>query len=83
MNTVPKIIKKHRLLNFGPKRYEVAGGWGTLHKEIRNPYASPNIVKVIKSGRFRWTGHIVRMGKMRNVYKILVGRREDLDFDGR
>jgi hypothetical protein len=39
-------------------------------------YASPNIIRVIKSRRMRWVGHVARMGEMRNVYKILVGKPE-------
>jgi hypothetical protein len=38
-----------------------------------NLYASPNIIRVIKRRRMRWTGHEPRMGQMRNEYKILVG----------
>jgi hypothetical protein len=60
---------------FGSKREEVAGGWRTLHnEELHNLYASPNIVRVIKSKRMRWTVHEERMGEM-NVY-ILVGKPE-------
>jgi hypothetical protein len=52
---------------FGPKREEVAGGWRTLHnEELRNLYASPNIIRIIKSRRVRWTGHAARMGEMGN-----------------
>jgi len=39
-------------------------------------YVSPDINRVIKSRRMRWAGHVVRKGKMRNVYKILVGKPE-------
>jgi len=43
---------------FGPKREEVAGGWRRLHnEELHNFYTSPNVVRVIKSGRMRWTRH--------------------------
>jgi hypothetical protein len=39
---------------FGPKREEVAGGWRRLHnEELHNLYASPNIIRVIKSRRMR------------------------------
>jgi hypothetical protein len=52
----------------GPKREQVAGGWRRLHKvELRNLYASPNIVRVIKSRRMRWERHAARMGEMRNA----------------
>jgi hypothetical protein len=40
---------------FGPKREEVAGGWGRLHnEELHNLYASPNIIPAIKSRKMRW-----------------------------
>jgi hypothetical protein len=54
---------------FGPKREKVAGGWRRLHnEELRNFYASPNIIIMIKSRRIRWSGHVARMGEMRNAY---------------
>jgi hypothetical protein len=60
---------------FGPKREEVAGGCRRLHnEELHNLYATPNIIRVIKSGRVRWVKHIARLGEKGNVYKILVGR---------
>jgi hypothetical protein len=62
---------------FGPKREEVAGGWRRLHnEELHNLYASPDIVRVIKSRRMGWAGHIGRMGEMKNACKILVGKWE-------
>jgi hypothetical protein len=39
-------------------------------------YASPNIIRVMKSRRLRWVGHATRMGEMRNAYKVLVGKPE-------
>jgi hypothetical protein len=57
---------------FGPKREEVAGSWRRLHnEEIHNLYASPNVVRVIKSRRITWTSHVVYMGEMKNAYIIL------------
>jgi hypothetical protein len=54
---------------FGPKRDEVVGGWKRLHNEkLHNLYASPNILRVVKSRRMRWVGHVARMEEMRNVY---------------
>jgi hypothetical protein len=48
-----------------------------LHSdELRNLYSSPNIVRVIKSRRMRWTEHVARMGERRGVYRVLVGRPE-------
>jgi hypothetical protein len=40
-------------------------------------YASPNIIRVIKSWRMRWAGHVTRMGEVRNAYRILVGKPEE------
>ena len=46
---------------FGPRRDEVTGDWRKLHKEETNVlYSSPNIVRVIKSRRMRWAGHVAR-----------------------
>jgi hypothetical protein len=59
---------------FGPKRKE-DGSWRKLHNdELRNMHSSPNIVRVIKSRRMRWAGHVARMREGRSVYKVLVGR---------
>jgi hypothetical protein len=53
---------------FGPKRDEVTGEWEKLHnEELNNLYSSYNIVRVIKSRRIRWAGHVARMGEGRGV----------------
>jgi hypothetical protein len=60
----------------GAKREEVAGDWRRLHsEELHNLYASPYIIRAIKSRRIRWVG-LVRMVEMRNAYSILVGKPE-------
>jgi hypothetical protein len=62
---------------FGPKRDRVTGGWRKLHnEELLNLYTSPSIRRIIKSRRMRWAGHVVRMGKKKNVYRLLVGKPE-------
>jgi hypothetical protein len=62
---------------FGPKRDEVTGDWRKLHnEELHNLYSSPNIIRMIKSRRMRWEGHVGRMGETRNAYRILVGKPE-------
>jgi len=62
---------------FGPKRDEVTGEWRKLHnEELNNLYSSPNILRVIKSRRIRWAGHVECMGEGRGVYRVLVGKPE-------
>jgi hypothetical protein len=54
---------------FGQKRGEVTGGWRKLHnEELYNFYSSPStfIIRMIKSRRMRWAGHVVRIGEKRN-----------------
>jgi hypothetical protein len=55
----------------------VTGGWRKLHnEELHNLYSSPSIIRIIKSRRMRWVGHVARMGEKRNVYRLLVGKPE-------
>jgi len=62
---------------FGPKRDEVRWEWRRLHnEELNDLYSLPVIVRVIKSRRMRWAGHVARMGEGRGVYRILVGKPE-------
>jgi hypothetical protein len=62
---------------FGPRRYEVTGDWRKLHNEdLHNLYSSPNIIRMIKSRRMRWEGHVARIGETRNAYRILLGKPE-------
>jgi transcription termination factor 2 len=60
---------------FGSKREE-DGSWRKLHNELHRLYSSPDILRVIKSRRMRWAGHVARMGEGRGVYRVLVGRPE-------
>jgi hypothetical protein len=61
---------------FGPKMEEDES-WRKLHNdELHNLYSSPNIVRVIKSRRMRWDGHVVRIGEVRGVYRVLIGKPE-------
>jgi len=43
------------------------------NEELNDLYSSPNIVRVIKSRRIRWAGHVARMGKEKGLYKVSVG----------
>jgi len=62
---------------FGPRSDEVTGEWRRLHnEELNGLYSSPKIVRVIKSRKMRWAGHVVRMGEERGVYRVLVGKPE-------
>jgi hypothetical protein len=69
-NRVPRNI-------FGPKWNEVTEEWRELHnEELRDLYSSPSIIRIIKSRRMRWAGHVARMEKKRNAYRLLVGKPE-------
>jgi hypothetical protein len=62
---------------FGPKRDDVTGEWRRLHnKKLYGLYSSPNIIRVMKSRRLSWAGHVARMGKRGGAYRVLVGKPE-------
>jgi hypothetical protein len=74
----------------GPKRYDATGEWGRLHNnELCDPYSSPNIMRMIKSRRMRWAGHVARMGRGEvhtGFWWGKLGERDhfaDLGVDGR
>jgi hypothetical protein len=61
----------------------MTGEWRKLHnEELRDLYSSPSIIRIIKSRRVRWAGHVARMGK-RNAYRLLVGKPEGKKSLGR
>ena len=62
---------------FGPKRDEVIQEWIKLHnEELYALYSSPNIIRVIKSRRMKWAGHVAHMGERRDAFRVLVGNPE-------
>jgi hypothetical protein len=65
---------------FGMNRDEVIRSWRKLHnEEFHNLYCSPSIIRMIKSRRMRWAGHVARMEVKRDAYTILVGKPEGRD----
>jgi hypothetical protein len=57
--------------------FSVFKEWRKLHnEELNDLYSSPNIVRVVKSRRMRWAGHVARMGEGRVVHRVLVGKPE-------
>jgi hypothetical protein len=84
-------VFKNRVLRrvLGPKREEVTGKWRKLYnEELNDLYSLPKIVRVVKSRRMRWAGHVARMGEERGVHRVLVGKPKergrwgDPDVDG-
>ena len=62
---------------FGPTRDEVIGEWRKLHNEqLRDLYSLPNSMRVVKSRRMRWAGHVAHMAEGRGVHRVLVGKPE-------
>jgi hypothetical protein len=58
-------------------RREVKGEWRKLHNDdLHELYSSPTIIRIMKSRRMRWAGHVARMGEKRNAYRLLVGKSE-------
>jgi hypothetical protein len=63
---------------FGPRIDEVTGEWRKLHnEELHDLYFSPSIIRIMKFRRMRSMGHVARMGKKRNAYRLLVGKPEE------
>ena len=68
---------------FGPRRNEATGKWRRLHnEELNDLYSSPNIVRVIKSRRMRWAGHMAHMGEERGCIGSWWGNRREGDHWG-
>jgi hypothetical protein len=81
-------VFENRVLSriFGPKMEEVAGGWRRLYnEECHNLYASPCIIRVIKSRTMICAGHVARMEDVRNSYKfwtVNLKERDQLEDTG-
>jgi hypothetical protein len=72
-------VFENRVLSrvFGPKRDEVTEEWRKLHnEELSDLYSLPKIVRVVKSRRMRWAGHVARMDEGRVMHRVLVGKPE-------
>jgi hypothetical protein len=62
---------------FGSKMDEETGGWRKLHsEELHNLYSLPSIIRIFKSSRMMWAGHVAHIGEKRNVYRLLVRNPE-------
>jgi hypothetical protein len=62
----------------GSKRDEITGKWRRLHnKELYDMYSSVNFIRVIKSRRMKWAGHVARMGERTGAYRVIVRKAED------
>jgi hypothetical protein len=62
---------------FWPKKDEVTGEWRKLYNEdLSDLYSLPSIVRVVKSRKMGWAGHVALMGEGRVVYRVLVGKPE-------
>jgi hypothetical protein len=78
-------VSENRVLRriFGPKRNEVIGGWRRLHnEELNKMYSSPSIIRMIKSRRMRWAGHVARMGRRGMLIGYLYGSQKERDHQG-
>jgi hypothetical protein len=58
----PRVFQKRILRRVFGAKNEVTGGWRKFQNEIHNLYSSPNVIRVMKSMRLRWVGHVARMG---------------------
>jgi hypothetical protein len=79
-------VFENRMLRriFGPKRYKVTGGWRQLdNEELHNLYHLSSIIRMFKSRKMRWEGHVAQMEQKRNAYRVLVGKVEGKRLLGR
>ena len=71
-------VFENRILS--PRGMRMRSGEGSQNEELHSLYRSPNLVRVIKSKRMRWAGHIVRMEEGKNVFNILTGNLQETDL---
>jgi hypothetical protein len=72
-----RVFENRRRRIFGPQRDGVTGGWRKLYnEELHNLYSSSSIIRIIKSRRMSWAGHVARMGEKRSVYRLLAEKPE-------
>jgi hypothetical protein len=72
-------VSENRVLRriFEVKKDELVRGWRKLHNEkLHNLYVFPDIIRMIKSRRMRWTRHAECMGVEEESYRVLVGKTE-------
>jgi len=78
-----RVFENMVLRIFGPRRDEVTGEWRRLHnEELNDLYSSSNIVRLIKSRRMRWAGHVARMGEETGCIGSWWGNRRERDHWG-
>jgi len=66
---------------FGPKRSELIGDCRKLHnEELNDLHCSADIIRVIKSRRMRWAGHVARIGERKSAYRVLMGKLRVRDY---
>ena len=77
LHDVPALEEKTQFIfHVQTKEFLITGSTEDHNEKLNDLYSSPNIVRVIKSRRFRWAGHVARMGEKRGVYRVLVRKPE-------
>jgi hypothetical protein len=70
-------VVENRVLRriFGPRRHEMTGGWSKVYNEkLHNLYSLSSMIRMMKSGRMRWAGHVSRRRSKRHACRILRGK---------
>jgi hypothetical protein len=70
-------VPPHSITEIAPLLHFITLYFIILHnEELHDLYSSPSIIRIIKSRRIRWAGHVARMGEKKNVYRLSVGKPE-------